>query len=94
MTKVSQKAKQKNVHLHIDKAFKIIDEHLPEYYVDLVKDKLVGIKISSSMIRKIRTRNTKYNLESKMHVIQAMVEVAIDHKKAAEKLQKTLTKIN
>lgn len=76
-----------DVQIHIDKAFKIIDEYLPEYYVDEVLKKLTkNPEISRTLIYNVRKKMSK-----RLDIINAMVEVALEHKKLQQRLIKQVS---
>ncbi len=85
ITKVKQDS---DVQLHIELAFKIIDADLPQFYVDLVQEILPNA--TSSVIRNVRNR-TNAKLESKLPIINALVEVAKKNKLAKEKLRESVS---
>lgn len=88
MTNIEEKSKTNNVHLHIVNAFKIIDEHLPAYYVDKVLQKLPkDCKITSGQIRNVRNRVKKIE-EKRIEIVNALVETALENKKEIQKLKK------
>lgn len=88
MTKIKEKTKQDDMHLHINKAFKFIDAHLPSYYVSKVLEKLPSeTTITSGIIRNVRNR-TNPNLENRLDIINLLVEVARDNQKEKNKLRK------
>lgn len=70
------------MHLHIDKARTIIAEYLPTEYVDKVLEKLPA----DSKVSKGTIRNVKNKLSDRLDVLNAMVEVALEHKALQEKL--------
>jgi hypothetical protein len=84
MAKILKNTTSKNVHLHIEKAYKTIDDWLPRNYVDEVKAKLPKNKIVS----KGTMHNVRQKKSTRLDVLNAMVEVALDHKKEIEKLKK------
>jgi hypothetical protein len=87
MTNIANKTKGKDVQLHIDKAYKIIDEYLPFNYVDDVLKKLPkGNTITKSIIRNVKKKHS-----SRLDVLNAMVEVALDNKKQMAKLKRLTT---
>lgn len=86
MPKIKQNKPPKNVHLHIVKARKFIEEHLPNYYVRLVLEKLhKDGNVTNHMVR-----NVKKNRSDRLDILEAMVEVAKENKKQT---QKFITKI-
>lgn len=91
MTNIREKSKTNNVHLHIENAFKIIDAHLPDYYVDKVMQKLPeGSKVTKGQIRNIRNRVKKVE-EKRIEIVNVLVEIALEYKKAIQKLEKLTT---
>ena len=85
MTNIKEKKNKSDVHSHIDTAYKIIDEHLPANYVALVKEKLSDDTISDGIIRNIKHRVSKYPA-TRLNVINALVEIALEHKFEKERL--------
>jgi hypothetical protein len=87
MTNIIINNKQKDMQLHIDKARSIIAEYLPTEYVDKVLEKLpADAKVSKGTIR-----NVKNKASDRLDVLNAMVEVALEHKALQEKLIQTIT---
>ena len=87
MTNITNNTKGKDVQSHIDKAYKIIDEYLPFNYVEDVLKKLPkGNSITKSIIRNVKKKNS-----SRLDVLNAMVEVALDNKTQMAKLKKLTT---
>ncbi len=87
MTNITNNTKGKDVQLHIAKAYKIIDEYLPFNYVEDVLKKLPkGNSITKSIIRNVKKKNS-----SRLDVLNAMVEVALDNKRQMAKLKKLTT---
>jgi hypothetical protein len=87
MTNITNNTKGKDVQLHIEKAYKIIDEFLPFNYVEEVLKKLPkGTSITKGIIR-----NVKKKKSSRLDVLNAMVEVALDNKKQMAILKKLTT---
>jgi hypothetical protein len=89
MTNIKKKTKGKDMQLHIDKAFEIIEEHLPQEYVNKVMSKFPKKDITRGIIRNVRNKTGK--LENKIEVINALVEVALEHKAEKEKLLQLTT---
>ena len=84
MTNILNNTKGGDVQLHIDKAYKIIDEYLPFNYVDDVLKKLPkGNTITKNIIRNVKKKSS-----SRLDVLNAMVEVALDNKRQMAKLKK------
>lgn len=91
MTNIKEKEIGTDVQMHINKAFQIIELYLPKMYVEKVLEKFpTDTKITSGIIRNVRNK-TQTNLESRLEVVNALVEVALENKKQQEKLQ-NLTK--
>jgi hypothetical protein len=77
---------RKDVQLHIDKAYKIIEQYLPVNYVIEVRAKLPkGCVVSNTAIYNVRKKMSK-----RVDVLNAMVEVALMYKKLDDKLKKTI----
>lgn len=89
MTNIQTKTKGKDMRLHIDKAYGIIDNNLPDNYVNSVKSKLIGQNVTSGIIRNIRNRKTEYPMNH-IHVVNALVQVANEYQNELAKLE-TLT---
>lgn len=86
MKTVPKNTKAKDVQLHIAKAYAIIDQYLPRDYVAEVREKLPkGSTISVTSIYNARKKMSK-----RIEIINAMVEVALKHKKLQEKLAKAI----
>jgi hypothetical protein len=84
MTNITNNNQGDDVQLHIVKAYKIIDEYLPFNYVDDVLKKLPkGNSITKNIIRNVKKKNS-----SRLDVLNAMVEVALDNKRQMAKLKK------
>jgi hypothetical protein len=87
MTNILNNTKGKDVQLHITKAYKIIDEYLPFNYVEQVLRKLPkDSSITKSIIRNVKKKHT-----TRIDVINAMVEVALENKKQISKLKRLTT---
>ena len=86
MTSIKRNHSKLDVYSHIREAYEVIEEFLPKMYVDKVLEKLPeNTKITSGIIRNIRNR-TNPNVSSNLEVLNALVEVALDHKKQQDKL--------
>lgn len=73
--------------LHIEKAYKIIDKHLPFNYTNAVLAKFPqDAGITSGMIRNVKKRATK-----RIDILNAMVEVALENKTLQEDFIKNTT---
>lgn len=87
MTKILNNTNDTDVRLHIVKAYKIIDEYLPFSYVEEVLKKLPkGTSVTKCIIR-----NVKKKKSTRLDVINAMVEVALDNKKQIAILKRLTT---
>lgn len=87
MTNVTKNNKADNVQTHIEKAYQIIDKHLPFNYVELVLEKLPeNTKISKGMIRNVKNKSSK-----RIDILNAMVEVALENKDLEDKLKRLTT---
>ena len=87
MTKIIEKNKQKDVHLHIDKAYAIIGEHCPMNYTEKVMEKMSDPSLTSAIIRNLKHRVTRYPI-SRIPVLNALVEISLQHKADKEKLSR------
>ena len=77
-----------DMEIHIEKAYKIIDNHLPFNYTSLVMAKLPKeLGVTSGMIRNVKKRATKTRID----ILNAMVEVALDNKKLLENFKELTT---
>lgn len=84
MTNIPINTTTKDVDMHISKAYEIIEEFLPLNYSSAVMNKLPKDgSITSNMIR-----NVKKKLSSRLDILNAMVEVALENKNQQEKLKK------
>lgn len=88
MPKIIIKKPVKYVQLHIVKARKIIDEHLPSHYLHLVLAKL------PDDVTKHMVHNVKKNYSNRLDILEAMVEVAEENKKAKKDFMKRVSKKN
>lgn len=87
MTNITINNKDKDMQIHIEKAYEIIDNHLPFNYVTAVFEKLPkNTNITSGMIR-----NAKKKLSKRLDIINAMVEVALENKALVEELKRLTT---
>lgn len=91
MTNVNKKAPPIDMQLHIESAFKIIEEHLPYQYVPKVISKLRDsevINVSGATIRRIKTKGPvkPYNLP----VITALLEVAKENQALSDNIARKL----
>lgn len=77
----------KDMDLHIEKAYQIIDTHLPFNYTNAVLAKFPqDAGITSGMIRNVKKRATK-----RIDILNAMVEVALENKKLKENFKELTT---
>lgn len=86
MSKINKNKQLEKVQMHTDKAYTIIDVYLPPAYVSLVQSKLSkkGINtVSSSIIR-----NVKNKTNTRIDILLALVEVALENKKTIAQLEK------
>lgn len=88
MPKIIIKKPVKYVQLHIVKARKIIEEHLPSQYVEQVLQKL------PDDVTKHMVHNVKKNYSNRLDILEAMVEVAEENKKAKKNFMKKVSKKN
>jgi hypothetical protein len=87
MTNITINTTSKNMDLHIQKAYEIIDDHLPFNYSNAIKNKLPKDgSITSGMIR-----NVKRKLNTRLDILNAMVEVALENKKLKESFKELTT---
>ena len=85
MSKNVTTPKKTSMQLHIDNAYELIKEYLPDFYLERVREKLPeNITVSDGTIRNIKNRFNKP--DGKIEVLNALVEVALENKKAMEKL--------
>lgn len=78
-----------DVQMHIEKAYEIIDTHLPVAYVEKVFEKLPkNTAVTKTMIQNVRQKKQKAS--SNIDVFNAIVEVAIENKKQQERLKKLI----
>lgn len=88
MPKIMENKSPKNVQSHIVKARKLIEEHLPSVYVGLVLEKLH----KDGNVTKHMVHNVKKNCSDRLDILEAMVEVAQENKKAKQQLLKKLAR--
>lgn len=94
MKSLPNENKKNDVQMHINKGFEIIDEFLPVYYMEKVKQKLAPedrIRVTDNQIRNVRRR--LQSAKANIIVFNALVEVAMDNKKDVEKLSKLTSSI-
>lgn len=84
MTKVINKIQKDDMQMHILNAYDIIDKHLPSPYVEIVLAKLPVDSVTKATIRSVRADKTR--AAKKLSVLNALVEVALEHKREVEKL--------
>ncbi|WP_278035865.1 hypothetical protein [Flavobacterium nitratireducens] len=83
MANIGINSNEKDVQMHIEIARKIIDEYLPSTYVEKVLEKLPkGHRYSKKVIRNVRA-----NLNNRLDVLNALVEVAKENQAQIEKLK-------
>lgn len=89
MNKIQDKKNLTDVQIHIEKAYQIIDAHLPVGYVEKVFEKLPkDTKVTINIIQNVRQRKQKAS--SNLEVFNAIVEVAIDNKNNVDSLKKLI----
>jgi len=94
MTKIIQKSNKQDVQTHIDKAYEIIKDSLPVGYVEKVMSKLKDDEtLNPGTVRNIKNRISKYPF-SRLDVLNALVEVAIEYQSSVQKLAKNLNTDN
>lgn len=72
-----------DMQLHIDKAYLIIDEYLPEVYIASVRSRLPkNTEVTDRVMYDVRSKRSKNRID----VLNAMVEVALENKKHIESL--------
>lgn len=80
-----------DVHLHIEKGYKIINDFLPSNYVEKVFAKLKSENyLTVDIIRNIRRK--KQTPKRHLKVFNALIEVALENKSQTENLQKLINK--
>lgn len=90
MTNITEKNKENDMHSHIDKAYDLIKDSLPDNYVRLVMEKLPNEPgLTSGIIRNLKSRITKYP-STRINVLNALVEVAKEYKVDCNKLIENL----
>jgi hypothetical protein len=85
MSKLIKIIKEDDMQSHYQKAYGFIDEHLPTTYVDLTISCLTkkGCPIpNKTLIRNVRNKSIFRN-----DILLALVEVAVENKKAIEKIK-------
>jgi hypothetical protein len=87
MTNIIEKSKPTDVHVHIDKAYKVIDEHLPADYTKKVLEKAKDKTLTAGVIRNIRYRVTLYP-KTRINILNILLELSLENKKAKEHLAK------
>lgn len=90
MTNIIENKQKTDVQIHIDKAYKIIENNLPSNYVKKVHSKINDPDLSDGMIRNLKNRVTKYP-KTKINVLNALVEVANEYQADLKNLE-NLTK--
>lgn len=90
MTKIKEKSKHDEMRSHIQDAYAILDEHLPDQYVQEVQKKLpINSGITAGIIRNIRNNSSRVT-DNKLFVLTALVEVAKENKEIKENFISTL----
>lgn len=76
-----------DMEIHIENAYRIINQHLPFNYTNLVLAKLPKeLGVTSGMIRNVKKGATK-----RIDILNAMVEVALENKKLLENFKELTT---
>lgn len=87
MTEITNNTTLKDMDLHIQNAYLIIDKHLPFNYTNAVLAKFPKeAGITSGMIRNVKKKATK-----RIDILNAMVEVALENKKLLENFKELTT---
>ena len=87
MTNIAQKNTKQSMQLHIDKAYDIIKDSLPDNYANRVLEKLKDdTTLTTGIVRNIKKRITSYP-SSRINVLNALVEVAKEYQKELELLK-------
>lgn len=95
MTKIRKKKQPQEVDGHVMAAFEIIDSHFPERYVPQVQEKLKELGFSIASAGTIRNIKARGPLEChNIPVLTAMLEVALQNRKAKESLVHLLSNVN
>lgn len=90
MNNIRPKNNLTDMQMHIDKAFNIINKHLPVTYVEKVFEKLPkNTTVTKTIIQNIRQRKQKAS--SNLEVFNAIVEVAVENKREQQRLRKLIT---
>ena len=85
MKDLQNEAKKKDVHTHIENGYAIIKQYLPATYLSKVKKKLpADFDVTDDTIRNVRRKIQ--NPLNQVEVFKALIEVALDNKKAQEAL--------
>ncbi len=87
MTNILNKKPVKKVQSHIQKAYALLDEHLPYEYANEVVRELakMKVKVSAGTVRNVRSGKT-----SRLDVLNALLIVAKKNKTLKEKLKSNL----
>ncbi len=85
MTNIIQNSNINEVHFNIDKAYEIIEAHLPENYTEEVLKRSSDRTLTKGIIRNLRYRITKYP-STRIPILNIMVEIALEHKREKERL--------
>jgi hypothetical protein len=89
MAKIIEKNKKKrnaDMHLHIDRAYDLLKDRLPENYVTRVLQKCNDKTLTSGIVRNIKLRITKYP-SSRIAVLNALVELANEYQLECDKMK-------
>jgi hypothetical protein len=87
MTNILNKMKENDVHTHINKAYALLDEHLPYEYAKEVVTELAksNVKVTAGTVRNVKAGKT-----SRLDVLNALLLIAKRNKKQKEKLKSNL----
>lgn len=86
MAKFKKQTKKIDVQSHIDRSYEIIEEYLPATYLAKVRKKLPeSLTISDGYIKNIKNKFVK--ADTQIEVLNALVEVALENKRAIEQLE-------
>lgn len=89
MSKITEKKQLQNVQMHIDKAYDIITNGIPDNYVDMVIEELAEVKTDKleRAIRNVKNRVTQYP-SKRLNLLNALVKVAQKYQAQVEELEK------
>lgn len=89
MSKITEKKQLQNVRMHINKAYDIISEGIPDNYVEMVVEELQVEKTEfmERVIRNVKNRVTEYP-SKRLNVLNALVKVAQKYQAQVDELEK------